>query len=185
MTDASGSIEVELKFILPGRQSENTVIGFLRRNKYRVTKIGPLENIDIYMDTSDWSLLRNKLSLRYRVSDGRAMYTMKSVGEIQDGIAKRTENEIGLEAPPQSPTEIPIKSLRKQVDEIIFPRKLLEQILIRTYRRRYMALTPEKARIELDFDASSFAADALFKPKRAPRLYQFEAEVIKGPETAL
>jgi inorganic triphosphatase YgiF len=45
----------------------------------------PLENIDIYMDTSDLSLLENKLSLRYRSSNGRAMYTMKSVGTIQNG----------------------------------------------------------------------------------------------------
>ena len=185
MSDASKSIEIELKFIIPGTQAEAAVVDCLRQNKYAVDKISPLKNIDIYMDTTDWALLKNKLSLRYRLSNNTAMYTMKSVNAIEDGIAKRMETEIVLKKPAHPPTDIPIKTLRKQVNEVIYPRKLMEQILIRTNRRRYMVKSPEGAKFELSFDTSSFSADALFKPKRASQLHQLEAEIIEGSERHL
>ena len=185
MSDTSESIEIELKFILPGTQAEVAVVNCLRQNKYCVDKISSLKNIDIYMDTTDWVLLKNELSLRYRLSDNTAMYTMKSVNTIEDGIAKRTEIELVLKKPAHPPTNIPIKTLRKQVNEVIYPRKLMEQILIRTNRRRYLVTSPEGAKYELSFDTSSFSADALFKPKRAWQLHQLEAEIIEGSEKTL
>ena len=165
MNDVSKTIEIELKFIIPGAQAEVAVVNCLRQNKYAVDKISPLKNTDIYMDTTDWMLLKNKLSLRYRLSNNTAMYTMKSVNAIEDGIAKRIETEIILKKPAHPPTDIPIKTLRKQVNDVIYPRKLMEQILIRTNRQRYLVTSPEGAKFELDFDTSSFSADALFKPK--------------------
>ena len=161
------SLEIELKLILPGNQAEELIIDFLRQNNYSIEKISPLKNIDIYMDTSDWSLLKNKLSLRYRLSNGKAMYTMKSVGAIEDGIAKRMENEITLDKPPHAPTEIPVKRLRKQVNEIIYPRKLLEQILIRTNRRRYLAVSPEGTKFELPLTHQLFRGCVIQTPARA------------------
>ena len=65
MSDAPKSIEIELKFIIPGTQAEVAVIEYLRTNKYTVDKMSLLKNVDIYMDTTDWALLKNKLSLRY------------------------------------------------------------------------------------------------------------------------
>lgn len=185
MSGAEDSMEVELKLILPGIKAEGAIVDFLRQHNYNVEKIATLENTDIYMDTSDWSLLKNKFSLRYRLSNNKAMYTLKSVGGFEDGIAKRMENEIELDSPTHAPTDIPIKTLKKQINDIIFPRKLMEQILIRTIRRRYKAVSPEGTEFELAFDTSSFSANALFKPRRAPRLYELEAEIITGQETAL
>ncbi len=185
MIDVPETIETELKLILPGNKAEDEVIEFLRQNNYAIENAEPADNTDIYMDTLDWALLENKLSLRYRLSNSKAMYTLKSIGTIEDGIAKRMENEITLEEPPDDPTDIPVKNLRKQIKDIIYPRKLMEQILIRTNRRRYIALSPEGTKLELDFDTSGFSANALFKPKRAPRLHEFEAEVLEGPEAAL
>ncbi|MFA5309913.1 MAG: CHAD domain-containing protein [Dehalococcoidales bacterium] len=185
MSETVKSVEIELKLVLPGSQAEAAVIDFLQQSGYGVEKIAPLDNIDIYMDTSNWSLLKNKLSLRYRLSNNKALYTMKSIGGIEDGIARRAETEIELKSLPHTPTGIPVKSLKKQVDEIIFPRKLMEQILIRTSRRRYMVVSPEGTQFEMAFDASSFSADAVFKPRRAPRLYELEAELIKGKEQDL
>jgi len=185
MSDAPKSIEIELKFIIPGSQAEAAVVEYLSANKYTVDKMSLLKNVDIYMDTTDWALLKNKLSLRYRLSNNTAMYTMKSVNAIEDGIAKRTETEIVLKKPAHPPTDIPIKALRKQVNQVIYPRKLMEQILIRTNRRRYMVTSPEGARFELSFDTSSFSSDALFKPKRDSQLHQLEAEIMEGPESAL
>ena len=185
MIDAAKSMEIELKLILPGTQAEAAVVDCLRQHKYCVDKISPLKNIDIYMDTTDWALLKNKLSLRYRLSNNTAIYTMKSVEAIEDGIAKRMETEIVLKKPVHPPTDIPIKVLRKQVNEVIYPRKIMEQILIRTNRRRYLVKSPEGAKFELSFDTSSFSADALFKPKRASQLHQLEAEIMEGSEEAL
>jgi len=122
MNDTSNSIEIELKFIIPGTLAEAAVVNCLRQNKYRIDKITPLKNIDIYMDTTDWALLKNKLSLRYRLSNSTAMYTLKSVSAIEDGIAKRMETELVLKKPAHPPTDIPIKTLRKQVNEVIYPR---------------------------------------------------------------
>ncbi|MGP8081063.1 MAG: CHAD domain-containing protein [Dehalococcoidales bacterium] len=185
MNDVSKTIEIELKFIIPGAQAEVAVVNCLRQNKYAVDKISALKNTDIYMDTTDWMLLKNKLSLRYRLSNNTAMYTMKSVNAIEGGIAKRVETEIILKKPAHPPTDIPIKTLRKQVNDVIYPRKLMEQILIRTNRRRYLVTSPERAKFELDFDTSSFSADALFKPSRTSQLHQLEAEIIEGSEMAL
>lgn len=173
-----------MKLILPGNQVEELIVDCLRKNHYTVEKINPVTNIDIYLDTSDWTLAKNKLSLRYRLSNGEAFYTVKSVGAIENGVAKRSETETRVEKPVRDPTKIPIDRIREQIIGIIYPRKLMEQVLIRTYRRRYLAGSPEGAKLELAFDTSNFSADALFKPRRAENLHEFEAEVVSGPVTA-
>ena len=61
-----------MKLILPGNQVEELIVDCLRKNHYTVEKINPVTNIDIYLDTSDWTLAKNKLSLRYRLSNGEA-----------------------------------------------------------------------------------------------------------------
>ena len=71
------------------------------------------------------------------------------------------------------------------MDRIIFPRKLLEQIQVRTERRRYRVVSPEGAEIELVFDTSSFSLRGLHKPRRTQRRNEMEAELRNGPETAL
>jgi len=75
--------------------------------------MNPLNNIDTYMDTSDWALMKYKLSLRYRLSNNTAMYTLKSIGSIENGIANRMENEIKLKNPVRTPAEISNKTLEK------------------------------------------------------------------------
>ena len=80
---------------------------------------------------------------------------------------------------------IPVKQIRKLVDGIIFPRKLLEQISIRTDRRRYRVTSPEGAEIELAFDTSSFSLRGLHRARRVQKLNELEAEILDGAETAL
>jgi CHAD domain-containing protein len=176
---------VELKLILPGNQVEELVVDCLRKNKYVVVKINPVTNVDIYLDTSDWTLAKNKLSLRYRLANDEAFYTMKSVGTIENGVAKRSETEVRVEKPVRDPARIPVDQIREQINSIIYPRKLMEQVLIRTYRRRYLADSPEGAKFELSFDTSNFSADPIFKPHRAENLHEFEAEVASGPVIAV
>jgi inorganic triphosphatase YgiF len=129
--------------------------------------------------------MKNKLALRYRVSNGSVMYTLKGLGSIEDGIAKRMEKEIPLDRPVDVPALIRVKGIRKFVEGMIFPRKLLEQVQVRTDRRRYRVISPEGAEIELAFDTSSFSLRGLHQPRRAQKLTELEAEIRKGPETSL
>lgn len=185
MNDEVKNMEIELKLVLPGIETEEAVIAYLRENGYRIETLDPVRNVDTYLDTFDWSLFRNKLALRYRVSDGSALYTVKSVGSIEEGIAKRMETEVKLDGPVDTPTAVPVKKIRKLVDGPIYPRKLLEQIRVTTDRRRYRLVSPEGAQIELAFDTSSFSLRGLHKPRRAQKLNELEAELLKGPTTAL
>ena len=185
MSDGKKSMEIELKLILPGPEAESAVVAHMHEKGYRLEELDPVQNIDIYLDTFDWSLMKNKLALRYRVSNGTAMYTLKSIGSIQDGIAKRMETEIPVDKPVDVPSGIPVKRIRKHIEGLISPRKLLEHIQIRTDRRRYRVVSPEGAQIELAFDTSSFSLRGLHKPRRTQKLHELEAEILDGPATAL
>ncbi len=185
MNDEVKPVEIELKFGLPGAEAESAVVTCMQEHGYGVEALDPVRNLDTYLDTFDWSLMKNKLALRYRVSNGSAMYTLKGMGSIEGGIAKRMEREIPLDRPVDVPALIRVKEIRKLVDGMIFPRKLLEQIQVRTDRRRYRVLSPEGAEIELAFDTSSFSLRGLHKPRRAQKLIELEAEIRKGPETSL
>ena len=171
--------------MLPGQEAESAVVASMREHGYAVEELDPVRNVDTYLDTFDWLLMKNKLSLRYRVSNGASMYTLKSIGPLEEGIARRMETEIPLNRPVDIPTLIPVKQIRKQVDGIIFPRRLLEQILIRTDRRRYRVVSPEEGEMELAFDTSSFSLRGLYRPRHAQKLHELEAELLNGPETAL
>ncbi len=184
MSEQSKS-EIELKFMLPGQGAGSAVVKYLLDNHYTVEELAPVRNVDTYLDTFDWSLMKNKLSLRYRVSNSAWMYTVKSIGPVEDGIARRMETETSLDGPVDIPTRIPVKQIRKLVDDIIFPRRLLEQIQIRTSRRRYRVISPEEAEIELVFDTSTFALRGLQKPRRVHKLEELEGEILNGPEGAL
>jgi CHAD domain-containing protein len=185
MSDEKKPVEMELKLLLPGPEAEATIVENIRAQGYRVKELKPIRNIDIYLDTFDWSLLKKKLALRYRTSDGASMYTIKSIGKIEDGIADRMEIEVPIDGPVDVPAEIAVKQIKEHIDGIIYPRKLLEHIQIRTDRRRYRVVSPEGAKIELAFDTTNFSPRGLNKPRRARKLQEMEAELISGPAAAL
>jgi inorganic triphosphatase YgiF len=185
MNEGIKPAEIELKLVLPGQEVEVAVVACLRENDYTVEDLDPVRTVDTYLDTFDWSLMKNKLSLRYRVSNDATAYTLKSIGPIEDGIARRMETEIPLDRPADVPKVIPVKRLRKLVDGIVFPRNLLEQIQVRTDRRRYRVISPEGADVELSFDTSSFSLKGFHKPRRTRKLDVLEAEILTGPETSL
>ncbi|HPK53053.1 MAG TPA: CHAD domain-containing protein [Smithellaceae bacterium] len=177
--------EIELKLVLPGPEAEAAVVAKMREAHYSVKGPVPVRNIDIYLDTFDWLLLKKKLALRYRIAAGKAVYTIKSVGEMEKGIAKRSETEIKLAAPAAVPADLPAKKIKEIISGVIYPRKLLEHIQIRTERRTYRVTSPEGAEIELAFDTSSFALRGLHPPCRAAKLQELEAEILKGPPACL
>ena len=185
MSDETKPVEIELKLILPGPEAESAVVACLREHGYLVEELDPVRNVDTYLDTFDWSLMKNKLALRYRVSNGTALYTLKSAGSIQDGIAKRMETEIPLKEPAESPARVPVKRIRKHIEGMIWPRQLLEHLQIRTERRRYRVVSSEAAEIELAFDTSIFSLRGIHQTRRTQRLHELEAEILDGPAKAL
>ena len=185
MNSETKRVETELKLVLASPEADLAVVAYLGESGYTVEPLDPVRNVDIYLDTFDWLLLKNKLGLRFRISNGTATYTLKSIEPIKNGIAKRMETEVLIDEPVDVPTRVPVKPIRKLVDGIIFPRKLLEQIQIRTDRRRYRVLTPEGAEIELAFDTSGFSLRGLHKPRRTQRLNELEAEIRDGSGAAL
>ena len=185
MSSGKQPVEIELKLTLPGPEAETAVVEYLLAQDYKVKKLKAVRNTDIYLDTFDWSLLKKKLSLRYRVSDGEAMYTVKSMGEIEAGIARRLETEVTLDEPSDVPADIQVREIRDVVDEIISPRKLLEHVQVRNDRRRYRLLSPDGAKMELAFDAAIFSLRGLHPPRRTRTLHELEAELLDGPATAV
>jgi len=185
MNKGKKPIETELKLVLPNLDAESGIIAFLREHGYKVKKPDQVRNVDIYMDTFDWLLMKNKLSLRYRMANGKAMHTIKSLGAIADGIAERMEIEVPLSKQISDPTEISAKQIRDIIKDIIYPRRILEHIKICTDRRRYQVVLPQKAEFEIAFDISSFSLRGLHKPRRTQKLQELEVEIIKGSVTAL
>jgi triphosphatase len=185
MSGGKQPVEIELKLTLPGPEAEAAIVEHLLAQGYKVKKHRAVRNTDIYLDTFDWSLLKKKLALRYRLFDGEAMYTLKSMGEIEAGIARRLETEVTLDKPSDVPADIQMREIRDIVDEIISPRKLLEHIQVRNDRKRYRLVSPDGAKIELAFDAAIFSLRGLHQPRRSRILYELEAELLDGPETAL
>lgn len=185
MTRGKKPVEIELKLILTEHDAEPSIVAKMREHGYMVKELDQVRNIDTYLDTFDWLLMKNKLALRYRTTNGASMYTIKSMGAIGDGIAKRMETEVPLDAPVDDHSEIRVKQISEIVNDIIYPRKLLEHVQIRTERRRYEVITPKGEEIALAFDISSFLTRGLHKPKRAKKLQEMEAEVISGSERAL
>ena len=112
---------MELKLVLRGQEDESAVVACLRDNKYTVEEIEPVLHVDTYLDTFDWILLKNKTWLRYRVSDGTSMYTLKSIGPAEEGIAKRVDLEVTLDGPVDLPAVIPAKRIRRACRGNDFP----------------------------------------------------------------
>jgi CHAD domain-containing protein len=177
--------ELELKLEMPSPDAEQNVIDLLASRGYRLAKLKPVLNEDLYLDTFEWTLLGNKRSLRLRSADGGKEYTLKSIGTIEAGVADREEMEIAVSKPLRAPTDIPVKKLRTKITDIIWPRKLIEQLLIRTERQRYHLTCPDGSLIELAFDVSSFSARGLNKRRKTARLYEFEAELASGAPRSL
>jgi triphosphatase len=177
--------ETELKLSLPGQFDGAKVVRRLQECGYAFEEPNIIQNDDLYLDTYDWSLMKKKLSLRYRLENGRAMYTLKSIGEFDKGIAQRDELEIALDKPTDNPQEIAAKQIRNEVQPLIFPRKLVELLRVITLRKEYALQTPEGAKISLAIDRSSFSRERQPPIHYRRKVHELEAELKEGNPTAL
>ena len=177
--------ETELKLTLPAPDAQLTVVQKLEQGGWVADKPVAIRNEDIYLDTYDWLLMKNKLSLRYRMQNGKTMYTLKSLGEFTRGIAQRTEIETIVDEPVETPAEIPVKRIREEVGTLIFPRRLVELARVRTNRLEYPLVSPGGAKINLAFDTSTFSREQRPRVRCQKKLYELEAELREGPVDAL
>jgi len=83
------------------------------------------------------------------------------------------------------PTAAPVKEIQMEIAEIIYPRRLIGQLTVRTERQPYLVTSPAKAQIELVFDSTGFLARGFNRPRRARRLFEMEAELRKGSPAEL
>ena len=178
-------VETELKLALAGRENEAAIMEALQSHGYAVEALEAVVNVDLYMDTFDWLLMKKKLALRYRVCGDKAYYTVKGLTPIEDGVAIRPEVEVQLDEPLKKPTDVRPKRIKGIIGKTIYPRKLIGQIEVRTDRRRYCASTPGGARLEIAFDTATFYLKGLNKRRRSGPVHEFEAELVEGDQAEL
>jgi triphosphatase len=166
--------ETELKLSLDRPQDAEKIVAFLASSGYGVTPGARVRNEDLYLDTFEWSLMKKGMALRFRRCDGRPFYTLKSVGTMKDGVADRFELEIAVRDDPPDPAVVTAKKIKDLVDPVIRPRRLIEQIMVRTERRTFDIAKEDGTRIELAFDTTRVQA------RTAPRLHEMEAELLHG-----
>lgn len=177
--------EIEYKFLLPEPGTNSAVLDLLASKGYRVRLQRPIRQEDLYLDTFDWRLFRHGLSLRLRRANEKLFYTLKSIGKIDAGRAERREIEIEVKGDLVDPTAAPVKEIQMEIAEMIYPRRLIGQLAVRTERQPFLITSQAKALIELVFDSSGFLARGFNKPRRARRLFEMEAELRKGPPAEL
>jgi CHAD domain-containing protein len=172
--------EIELKLRLPGPRSQARILEHLAARGHRFRKLTRRRIEDLYLDTFEWTLLKKQYVLRLRKQAGRTFVTLKSVGRIDGGIARREEIEARIDREIVDPSFIPDPKVRKLVDGLIHPRKLLEQVRVSTERQPYELTLSGGARLELCFDTTTFAAAGFNKPRQARGLMEMEAELLQG-----
>lgn len=185
MTLAAKPQETELKLVIPTRNDATMIIRKLREQGYAVSRPANIRNDDLYLDSYDWSLMKNKLSLRYRLENDTARYTLKSIGDFKKGIAQREEFEVILDKALKAPQEIPVPQIRNQVIPLISARKLMELVTVHTLRREYSIITPGGAKVCLAFDSSGFSRERRPSIHLRRRVYEMEAELKEGAATEL
>jgi CHAD domain-containing protein len=185
VTPRPEATEIEYKFLMPEPGTRSAVLELLRSNGYRVNPLPVVHQQDLYLDTFDWRLLRNGLSLRLRRAGDTAIYGIKSLGKLEEGRAERREIEVRVQGDAADPTAVTDKRIRAEIDPIISPRRLLVQVAVRTERTPYRVRCPEGAQVELVFDATGFSARGMNRPRRSQRLYEMEAELKKGSPAEL
>ena len=180
MAGRGGSQEIELKVTLGDPDDAELIVAYLASLGYTITPGKTVRNEDLYMDTFEWTLLKNGLALRLRTVDGKRFYTLKSIGKMTDGLADRFELEVPVRREVRDPTLVPVKKVRSRVLPVIHPRRLIEQLLVRMERATYDLRKGKGTRIELAFDTASFQARGFNRKRTAPRLHELEAELIEG-----
>jgi inorganic triphosphatase YgiF len=176
--------ETEYKFILPNPGADNAILKSLQSLGCEVQPQRTINQEDIYLDTFDWRLFRRNVLLRLRRTGGKSFYTLKSIGKMEGGLAERREIECEATGKIKESWNIVSQEIAAEIAEIIYPRRLVEHISIRTRRLASTITCPDGTEVEMVFDAAGFQAAGLDRSHVA-RLFEIEIELKKGAPEAL
>ncbi len=176
--------EIEYKFTLPNPGAYPALLQSLRALGCDLQQPRTINQEDIYLDTFDWRLFRHNLSLRLRRSAGRAVYTLKNLEQMEGGRAERREIECEATGKINDPGDVTAAEITAEIAEIIYPRRLIGHIAIRTRRLAANVVYPDGTEVEIVFDAARFHGEGLEKTA-ADRLFEIEIELKKGTAEAL
>lgn len=175
-----GPIEVELKY-----QVADLAIGERLLASERLAGFVPIGDIrvaeqdDTYLDTPDGILEAQRIGVRLRAEAGTTTLTVKSAGSV-DGAYRRREELEGPADAGSPPASWPASVARDRLLELIGDRPLHEIVTIRQYRRK-RDFTTDEAAVELSLDEARIVVDG----HTVERFTELEAELTRGPETAL
>ena len=177
---ATGPVEVELKY-----QVADLAIGERLLASEQLGGFSPIgevrvaEQSDTYLDTPDGVLEAQRIGVRLRAEDGETTLTVKSAGSVEGAYRRREELE-GPADPDTEPAAWPASAARDRLLELIGDQPLHEIVTIRQYRRKRDFATAD-AQVELSLDEARIVVDG----HTVERFTELEAELTRGPETAL
>jgi CHAD domain-containing protein len=175
-----GPMEVELKYQIADLAIGERLLAADRLGGFvPVGEIRVAEQVDTYLDTPDRSLEARRIGVRLRAEDGGTTLTIKSPGSV-DGAYRRREELEGPAQPGAPPASWPASDARDRLLELIGDRPLHEVVTIRQFRRKRDFATDEAA-VELSLDEARIIVDG----RTVERFTELEAELTRGPETAL
>jgi CHAD domain-containing protein len=175
-----GPMEVELKYQIADLAIGERLLAADRLGGFvPVGEIRVAEQVDTYLDTPDRSLEARRIGVRLRAEDGGTTLTIKSPGSV-DGAYRRREELEGPAQPGTPPASWPASDARDRLLELIGDRPLHEVVTIRQFRRKRDFATDEAA-VELSLDEARIIVDG----RTVERFTELEAELTRGPETAL
>ena len=176
----SRPIEVELKYQIADLAIGERLLAADRLGGFvPVGEIRVAEQDDTYLDTPDGLLQAGRIGVRLRAEAGETTLTVKSPGSVAGAFRRREE----LEGPAEAgtpPASWPASDARDRLLQLIGDRPLHEIVTIRQYRRKRDFATDEAA-VELSLDEARIIVDG----RTVERFTELEAELTRGPETAL
>lgn len=147
-------IEIEVKFIVPNRDTFNLLKSSKHFGDFQLQFIGTKVHIDRYLDTVDKRLLQAGYACRIRSVKSRQIFTMKSLTPPQGNVHRRQEFEVEINSGrPQSWPKSAATDLVLDIigDELLHPLFTLYQT-----RHKYEVVAQGDALIEFSLDEVSF-----------------------------
>lgn len=138
--------------------------------------------VNIYFDTAELDLNRNKVALRIRQKQGRFIQTLKTQGQVVDGLHQRGEWEWELEnaqldehclkACSAWPSHIDVTSLRPLFQS--------------NFERRFALLEWAGAEVELALDSGAITVQGECKNKvLSEPIHEVEVELVSGASSGV
>jgi len=177
---APGPVEVELKYQVADLAIGERLLAAEQLGGFSpIGEVRVAEQSDTYLDTPDGILEARRIGVRLRAEDGETTLTVKSAGSV-DGAYRRREELEGPADPDTEPAAWPASAARDRLLELIGDQPLHEIVTIRQYRRKRDFATAD-AQVELSLDEARIVVDG----HTVERFTELEAELTRGPETAL